>query len=141
MRTLTHPHIATESHGIDLAPMLDFVVNLLIFFIVTAVFVKQTVIELNRPTTAEPTTTRPSMSIVIDMHGEISVDAKTIDLRAVRSHIERFRALDSNGGIVIVADRQAPTGVVVAVADHVRRGGIEDITFTTVTLAPVQTRR
>ena len=40
MRTLSHAHVAGESHGIDLAPMLDFVVNLLIFFIITAVFVR-----------------------------------------------------------------------------------------------------
>ena len=50
-----HAHAATESHGIDLAPMLDFVVNLLIFFIITAVFVKQAGLEVNRPSSDDPT--------------------------------------------------------------------------------------
>ena len=49
MRSRPHAHAAAESHGIDLAPMLDFVVNLLIFFIITAVFVKQAGLEVNRP--------------------------------------------------------------------------------------------
>ena len=58
MRNRPHAHAATESHGIDLAPMLDFVVNLLIFFIITAVFVKQAGLEVKRPSTV--TTGDPS---------------------------------------------------------------------------------
>jgi biopolymer transport protein ExbD len=134
MRRLSHAHAGAESHGIDLAPMLDFVVNLLIFFIITAVFVKQAGVEVNRPSTVESTTDPTSKSIVIDEHGGISVDSKAIDLRAVRAHIEQFRATGA-GGIVVVADRGAPTGAVVAVADQIRLGGIRDITFTTTILA------
>ena len=135
MRTLSHAHAAGESHGIDLAPMLDFVVNLLIFFIITAVLIKQAGVEVNRPSTGQPTTDKPSKSFVIDSRGEVSLDTKTIDLRAVRAHVERFKAVDSMGGIVIVADRRAPTGIVIAVADQVRLAGVEDITFTTTLLA------
>ena len=67
----------------------------------------------------------------------ISIDKKPIDLRAVRAHIEQFKAVDSKVGIVVVADRYAPTGVVVAVADQVRLGGVDEITFTTTT-TPMQ---
>jgi biopolymer transport protein ExbD len=49
MRLRPHAYAGAESHGIDLAPMLDFVVNLLIFFIITAVFIKQAGVEINRP--------------------------------------------------------------------------------------------
>jgi biopolymer transport protein ExbD len=72
----SHAHAGPESHGIDLAPMLDFVVNLLIFFILTAVFVKQTGIAVERPA-AGAGTAKPSKSIVVDARGEISIDDKT----------------------------------------------------------------
>jgi biopolymer transport protein ExbD len=113
--------------------MLDFVVNLLIFFIITAVFVKQAGIEVERPRDARQTTAVLSKSVVIDAEGVISIDKRPIDLRAVRAHIEQFKAVDSKVGIVVVADRYAPTGVVVAVADQVRLGGVDEITFTTTT--------
>jgi biopolymer transport protein ExbD len=132
MRLRPHAHAGADSHGIDLAPMLDFVVNLLIFFIITAVFVKQAGLEVTRPSKVESgnSTSKP---IVIDESGEISIDLKPIDLRAVRAHVEQFRATGSTAALVI-ADRGAPTGVVVAVADEIRLGGIRDITFTTMKL-------
>ena len=137
MRLRSHAYAGTDSHGIDLAPMLDFVVNLLIFFIITAVFIKQAGIEVSRPSRVTTGNEVASKSIVIDEHGEISVDLKPIDLRAVRAHVEQFRATGGTG-VVVFADRGAPTGVVVSVADQVRLGGITDITFTTAVLKKPQ---
>jgi biopolymer transport protein ExbD len=131
MRTLTHPIAANlSSPGIDLAPMLDFVVNLLIFFLVTAVFVREAGITLQRPKDGAGTV--GPKSIVIDDNGAISIDNKVVDLHAVRAHIEQYRAASSEGsGVVIVAHEHAKTGVLVAVADQVYLGGIGDITFST----------
>jgi biopolymer transport protein ExbD len=129
MRALAVTRTDTASHGIDLAPMLDFVVNLLIFFIITAVFVKQAGVTVGRPTISSGMEA-PSKSVVIDERGEISVDAKTVDIRALRAHVEQYRAT-SDRGVVVVAHEQAPTGVLVAVVDQIRLGGIADITFTT----------
>lgn len=135
MRAQSHAHAAAASHAIDLAPMLDFAVNLLVFFIVTAVFVKQAGIEVSRSTGAEPTPDTPSKSILVHASGEISVDGKTIDRRSIRAHIEQFRAASPNGGgVVVVADRKAPTGVIVGVVDEIHLAGIDDITFTTTLL-------
>jgi biopolymer transport protein ExbD len=131
MRLRSHSYAG--SHGIDLAPMLDFVVNLLIFFIITAVFVKQAGIEVSRPSGVTTGNEVASKSIVVDEQGEISVELKRIDFRAVRAHVEQFRATGVTG-VVVLADRGAPTGVVVGVADQVRLGGITDITFTTAVL-------
>jgi biopolymer transport protein ExbD len=127
----TPPHAHAESHGIDLAPMLDFVVNLLIFFIITAVFVKQAAVEVARPTGTDSRSDFSSKLIVIDENGVISIDARTVDLRAVRAHIEQFRATAAKAAATIVADQQAPTGAVVAVIDEIHLGGISDITFAT----------
>ena len=136
MRSLSHGYSVTESPGIDLAPMLDFVTNLLIFFIITAVFVKQAGVEVNRPSKIDSPSGTLSKAIVIDERGDISIDAKLIDARAVRAHIEQFRATTPKGGVLIVADDRAPTGAVVTVVDEIHLGGITDITFTT--QAPTQ---
>ena len=135
IRTRCPAHVAGGAHGIDLAPMLDFVVNLLIFFIITAVFVKQAGIDVNRPSAVRTDDEGTSKSFVINEQGEISVDAKPIDVRTVRAHVERFKAANARSAVVIVADRHAPTGAVVAVADQVRLAGVSDITFITATLA------
>jgi biopolymer transport protein ExbD len=133
MRRPPHAGVVSGEHGIDLAPMLDFVVNLLIFFIITAVFVKQTGIEVNRSNRVATGNEVASKSFVVDEQGQVSVDSKPIDFRAVRAHVEQFRATGVTG-VVVLADRGAPTGVVISVTDQIRLGGITDITFTTAML-------
>ena len=120
-----------SSHGIDLAPMLDFVINLLIFFIITAVFVKEAGLAVSRPTGIEEGQT--SINIQILENGTVVFGDRTVDLRAVRANIERIRAVSSSAmtSVLINAQERAPTGIVVAVVDEVHLGGIEDITFST----------
>lgn len=122
-----------SSHGIDLAPMLDFVINLLIFFIITAVFVKATAVQVNRPTSFEQNSESDAKSIQIQVleNGEIWLDNRAIDVRAVRANVERISALHSDVGVLILANEMAPSGTVVEVVDQVRLGGIYNITFST----------
>jgi biopolymer transport protein ExbD len=122
-----------EHTGIDLAPMLDFVVNLLIFFIITAVFVKEVGLEVNRPTSFETPEESDSESIQIQIleNGEIWVDNRAVDVRAVRANVERMSAVNPDSGVLILAQERAPTGTLVEVVDQVRLGGIENITFST----------
>jgi biopolymer transport protein ExbD len=123
----------SEHTGIDLAPMLDFVVNLLIFFIITAVFVKESGLEVNRPTSFEQPQDSDSQSIQIQIleSGEVWVDNRAVDVRAVRANVERLSAIDPDSGVLILAQDQAPTGTLVEVVDQVRLGGIFNITFST----------
>jgi biopolymer transport protein ExbD len=122
-----------SSHGIDLAPMLDFVINLLIFFIITAVFVKEAGLEVNRPTAFEQPQESDSESIQIQIleNGEIWVDNRAVDVRAVRANVERMSAVNPESGVLILAQEKAPTGVLVEVVDQVHLGGIYNITFST----------
>src|SRR5688572_1667452 len=122
-----------EHTGIDLAPMLDFVVNLLIFFIITAVFVKESGLEVNRPTSFEQPEESDNESIQIQIldNGEIWVDNRAVDVRAVRANVERMSAINPDSGVLILAQEQAPTGTLVEVVDQVHLGGIYNITFTT----------
>jgi biopolymer transport protein ExbD len=122
-----------DSHGIDLAPMLDFVLNLLIFFIITAVFVKELGLVVNRPSGAVTQSTGQATSIPINITaaGDIWVDNRIVDLRAVRANVERLHAVNPKNGVLLVAEPDAATGVVAQVIDEVHLGGIYNITFST----------
>ena len=98
---------ADEGHegstGIDLAPMLDFVVNLLIFFIITAVFVKESGLTVNRPTSFEtPPENQENKTIQIQIldNGEVWVDNRAVDVRAaLEDHDDPLRLLNELGRI------------------------------------------
>jgi len=124
-----------ESTGIDLAPMLDFVLNLLIFFIITAVFVKEAGIEVARhgggaggPAVGK---TAGSISVVVKETGEILVDNRVVDVRAVRANVERLHAQKPEWGAMVTAEQNTDTGTVVAVIDQIREGGVENVSFGT----------
>jgi biopolymer transport protein ExbD len=134
MRLRHHRHHEDDSEtGIDLAPMLDFVLNLLIFFIITAVFVKEVGITVSRPSSKpqaqEEKKKVKTILIVINEAGEIGIDRRIVDLRAVRSNIERFHAESADSPVVVVAHKNAPTGILVQVMDQVRQGGIENVSI------------
>jgi biopolymer transport protein ExbD len=122
-----------EAHGIDLAPMLDFVMNLLIFFIITAVFVKELGLMVNRPSGQIDNTPSGAASIPVHIlaNGEIWVDNRVVDIRAVRANVERLFAANPKGGLLIIADKDAETGLVVQVIDQIHLGGVYNITFST----------
>ena len=132
MRMRRNRNEAHESqHGIDLAPMLDFVLNLLIFFIITAIFVKEYGLEINRPQGFDQSASAGStITVGVFANGDIAVDGRLVDLRAVRANIERAHAAKPKGGVLLVADPGARSGLVIETADQVRLGGIADITFT-----------
>ena len=119
-----------EEHGIDLAPMLDFVLNLLIFFIITTSFVKEAGVTVFKPAavTAEYRETG-NILIAIRENGDIWMDRKPVDLRDVRAMIERLHVERPDDTAVIVADRASQAGVVAKVMDEVRQGGIRDVSI------------
>jgi biopolymer transport protein ExbD len=133
MRKRRHSGADQEHTGIDLAPMLDFVTNLLIFFIITAVFVKEAGLEVNRPTSFEQPEESDNESIQIQIleNGEVWVDNRAVDVRAVRANVERLSAVNPDSGVLILAQDAAPTGTLVEVVDQVHLGGIYNITFST----------
>lgn len=134
MRLRHHRHHEDDSEtGIDLAPMLDFVLNLLIFFIITAVFVKEVGITVSRPSSKpqqqEEKKKVKTILIAIRANGEIWIDKRVVDLRAVRANVERFHAESNDSPVVVIADKEAPTGILVQVMDQVRQGGIENVSI------------
>ena len=122
--------ISEEENSIDLTPMLDVVFILLIFFIVTTSFVRETGIEVNRPK-ASTSLSKPKANILIAINatGQIWIDKREVDVRAVRANVERLRAVNPEGGVVIQADDASQTGVLVKVMDQIRLAGVEDISI------------
>ena len=118
-----------ETTGIDLAPMLDFVLNLLIFFIITAVFTKEMALQLERSGAVAGQKESGSIMISINAAGEVTIDNRIVDVRAVRANVERLHALKPDYGVMVVANQNAHNGVLVMVADQVRQGGVENISF------------
>jgi biopolymer transport protein ExbD len=134
MRLRRHYDTTTVT-GIDLAPMLDFVLNLLIFFIITAVFVKELGIDVARhggaasgPSSEKET---GSISLVIQDSGEVLVDGRPVDPRAVRANVERLHAQKPDWGVMVTAEQGAEAGMLVQVIDQVREGGVQNVSFGT----------
>lgn len=120
----------SEDHGIDLAPMLDFTINLLIFFIITTSFIKEAGITVFKPeaTTAENKASG-NLLVAIRSNGEIWMDRRRIDLRDVRTQMERLHIERPDDTVVIIADRDSKAGDVAKVMDEVRLAGITDISI------------
>ncbi len=122
----------TEEDGIDITPMLDVVFIMLIFFIVTASFVKESGIEVNRPD-ASTSNAKPRASILIAINdlGEIWINKRKIDEGQVRANIERLHAENPQGTVVVQADEEARTKTLVAVMDAAREAGVNDVSLAT----------
>jgi len=112
--------------------MLDIVFIMLIFFIVTTSFVKESGIDVNRPSaqTAERKE-RGNIIIAINANGEIWMDKRKIELRSVRANVERMHAENPEGSVVVLADKAAKTGDLVEVMDQVRLAGIQNVSIAT----------
>ena len=107
-----------EEAAIDMTPMLDVVFIMLIFFIVTASFVKEAGIDVNRPEAATAVKKdRANILIAISDKGEIWINKRRIDVRAVQANIERLRAENPQGSVVIQADKKATTETLIKVMD------------------------
>jgi biopolymer transport protein ExbD len=129
MQTVQHAPESEET-GIDLAPMLDFVLNLLIFFIITTSFVKEAGISVVR---AEAATAEHKDSgnilVAIRPNGEIWMDKRSVDIREVRGIIERLHVERPDDTVVILADKDSETGVLTSVMDQVKLGGISEVSI------------
>ncbi len=117
-----------QAGEIDLTPMLDVVFILLIFFIVTAVFVKEAGFDVNRPiaNTTEPTTMEPIL-IAVSPAGEIWMDGQIVLPRNLRLRIEQRIAEAPNSAVIIQADQEAPNEFVLLILDAARDAEITNV--------------
>ena len=119
-----------EESEVNLTPMLDVVFIMLIFFIVTASFVKESGIEVNRPdaATAEKKE-RGNILVAISQNNQIWVDKRQVDPRALRANLERLHAENPQGAVVIQADKESKNGLLVQVMDAARLAGVFNVSI------------
>lgn len=121
-----------EENAIDLTPMLDVVFIMLIFFIVTASFIKETGIEVNRPEASTAVSKKnANILIAINANNEVWIDKRRIDVRAVRANVERLHAENPKGAVVVQADAKATVETLTAVVDASREAGVFDVSVST----------
>ncbi|BCE01047.1 ExbD/TolR family protein [Marinicellulosiphila megalodicopiae] len=131
-RKLASQTIIEEETAVDLTPMLDVVFIMLIFFIVTASFIKETGVDVRRPESSSANQVQNlSILIAVKENGEVWMDRRRIDIRQVRANIERLRAENPKGSVVIQADGKSTTDVVVKVLDAAREAGVLDASLAT----------
>ncbi len=124
-------HIQVEEESeVNLTPMLDVVFIMLIFFIVTASFVKESGIEVNRQYAAQAEEKKSAnIFIAIAENGQVWIDKRMVDVRAVRANIERMHAENPGGAVVIQADRASKNGILVQVLDAAKAAGVENVSL------------
>ncbi|WP_253443513.1 biopolymer transporter ExbD [Halomonas sp. Y3] len=115
-----------ETGEVNLTPMLDVVFIMLIFFIVTTSFIKESGIEIERPESSAATP-RPDAQVMVALTGEgaVWVDGQPVDLHRVGPEVAAL--ISGSGSVVIQADRQATTGLLVEVMDRLREAGVEEV--------------
>ena len=127
MRRITSVSTDDESE-VNITPLIDIVFIMLIFFIVTATFVKEAGIDVNKPDapTAE-VKKKANILIAIDANNNIWLDRRKIDVRSVIPNIKRLRAENPEGSVVIQADEETKNKMLVEVMDAARQAGVTNI--------------
>jgi len=121
-----------EESQIDLTPMLDVVFIMLIFFIVTSTFVKESGVDVTRPEaeTAVPTDAS-SIQIGIEANNQIWIDKRQVDKRAVRANVEKGLAESPGAAVIIIADALSNTETLIEVMDQARLAGAASVSVAT----------
>ena len=116
-----------------MTPMLDIVFIMLIFFIVTAAFVKEAGVQVNRP---EATNTfmkpRTSILIAVTESDQVWINRRRVEIKALRTTIEKLHSENPRGTIVIQADVRAKAGLTLEVMDAIKQAGIPEISVAAV---------
>jgi biopolymer transport protein ExbD len=122
--------VEEEDAAIDMTPMLDIVFIMLIFFIVTTVFVKEAGITVNKPDASQAIMPKnANIFIAITEDGDVWMDKREIDVDSVRANLERLMAEQPSDVIIVQADENAEHGVVVEVMDQIKAAGIDRISI------------
>ena len=117
---------------LNMSPLIDMIFILLIFFLVTTTFVKESGVDVNRPVTSNKPSTVEEANIVINVlkDGMVYIDSQAIDVRSVRSRMERYKYENPDGNVIITADNESRFGVAIEVLDQVRLANIKNVVVT-----------
>jgi len=120
----------SKTTDINITPLIDMVFILLIFFVVTTSFVKETGVDINRPTASTAVLKgKGAILVAVNQSGQIFMENKQIDIRSLRAHIERSLSDIPEGTVVIIADKVSYTGIIIRVMDQCRLAGAKKISI------------
>ena len=122
----------SEESKINLTPMLDVVFIMLIFFIVTATFVKEIGLDVNRPDNKEPETVDPdkkSIVVRITNRDRILIMGQDVDVRSVRANIERMHAENPEAPVIIQPHPESTTNTMIQIMDSARQAGVYNVSL------------
>lgn len=121
---------APLSSQINLTPLIDMVFILLIFFIVTSKFTKESGVDVSRPEASTASSQEQANIVVgITAQGEVWIDGQAVAMGSVRAQIERLHAANPKGAVILVVDKAAATGITVEVLDHARLAGVSNVSI------------
>ncbi len=119
-----------EEDAVNLTPMIDIVFIMLIFFIVTASFVKESGIDVNRPNAATAERKeKGNILVAISDDNQIWIDRRQVDPRSLRANIERMHSENPNGAVIIQADEESKNKLLVLVMDAARMAGVKNVSI------------
>jgi biopolymer transport protein ExbD len=123
---------AEEENTIDLTPMLDVVFIMLIFFIVTASFIKEAGVEVNRPdATTSELKKNAKILVAVTSNNEVWIDKQRVDIRAIKPVIERLYVENPTGALVIQSDGESNIETLTDIANVAREVGVLDVSVST----------
>lgn len=135
MRRRRSVDATADSNEVNLTPMLDVVFIMLIFFIVTTSFIKESGIDINRPesSTASP---RPDAQVLVAVtpEGAVWLDGKPVDIHRIGQEVAAM--LTDDGSVVIQADRESTTGLLIEVMDRLKQAGVDQVAVAASRSAP-----
>lgn len=124
-----------DASEVNLTPMLDVVFIMLIFFIVTTSFIKESGVEIQRPeSSAASPQPDAQVMVAITPEGAVWVDGRPVDAHRVGDEVAAL--VSGDGGVVIQADRDATTGLLIEVMDRIREAGVEQVAVAALRSAP-----
>jgi len=118
---------------LNMSPLIDMIFILLIFFLVTTTFVKESGVDVNRPVPGDDKAKNEkieNMIINVTQDGMVYIDGQAIDIRSVQSRMERFKYENPEGNVIITADNQSKFGAAIEVLDQVRLANIKNVVVT-----------
>jgi biopolymer transport protein ExbD len=128
MRRYNSQELVEDEGAIDLTPMLDVVFIMLIFFIVTSSFVRESGIDINRPDAKSAVKVKNgNILVAINSNNEIWIDKRMIDISAVRANIARLHAEMPKSSVIVQADKDSNSGMLIKVVDQIKIAGISNV--------------
>ena len=121
---------ADEEIDLNITPMLDIVFIILIFFVVSTSFIKESGVDVSRPgASSAERKERGNIMVGITSDNQVWIDRRQIDIRAVRANIERLHAENPEAAVVVQADKDSKTGLLVQVIDQSKLAGVQDVSI------------